>query len=79
MPEQSLNYGTLFRIKPQTGSLLTTPIIEFLAAPDVERTEAETIADREFRSWDWNGPKQALFMHRDGTVELWNHQNISSK
>ena len=72
MTKNGKTMGFLFHLK--TGD--PTPVMEILSWPEVEREEAKTIATREIHRMDWCGPRQVIFMHRDGTVELWDSQNF---
>jgi hypothetical protein len=54
-----------------------TPSMEFLAL-EVEREEAKGLARMEFAQPYWCGPRQSIFLHRDGTMELWNTQSLSA-
>lgn len=61
-------YGTVFHLFPGNDGL---PIMEMVSAPDVERTHGKRIAAHEFESIRWQGPKQVIFMRRDGWLEIW--------
>ena len=63
-------FGLLFRLK--CGD--PTPLMELLAMPEVEREEAKGIALREVAQPYWCGPRQVIFMHRDGVIELWDKE-----
>lgn len=66
-------YGTLLRVKLMDS----LPIMEIIAK-DIERDLARTMAWREMTSRLWNGPPEVLFVHRDGSTELWTQNGLST-
>jgi len=73
-----MTYGFLFQLKSHAAgvdSLLSMVMIEPF---EIEREQARRAAIDAVRQPYWCGPRQVLFLHRDGFVELWQSELVDS-